>query len=45
MIHLTVQSRMAPEGALNGAPKDALSKLHKNAQESAFEVKLKNALT
>ena len=32
MIHLTVQSRGAPEGTLEGAPNDALSNLHKDAQ-------------
>ena len=40
MIHLTVQSRGAPEGTLEGAPNDALSNLHKDAQEGAFEVAL-----
>ena len=44
MIHLTVQSRGAPEGTLEGAPNDALSNLHKDAQEGAFEVVLKGAL-
>ena len=40
MIHLTTQSRGAPEGTLKGAPNDALSNLHKDAQEGAFEVAL-----
>ena len=40
MIHLTVQSRDAPEGTLEGAPND----LHKDAQEGAFEVALKGSL-
>ena len=31
IIHLTVQSRSAPEGALEGAPNDALSNLHNDA--------------
>ena len=44
MIHLTVQSRGAPEGTLKGAPKDTRSNLHKDAQERAFEVALKGAL-
>ena len=44
MIHLTVQSRGAPEGTLEGAPSDALSNLHKDAQEGTFEVALKGAL-
>ena len=43
MIHLTVQSRGAPEGTLEGAPNDALSNLHKDAQEGVFEVALKSA--
>ena len=36
MIHLTVQSRGAPKGT----PNDALSNLHKDVQEGAFEVAL-----
>ena len=40
MIHLTVQSRGAPEGTLEGAPNDALTNLHKDAQEGVFEVAL-----
>ena len=44
MIQLTVQTRGAPEGTLESAPNDALSNLHKDAQESAFEVTLKGAL-
>ena len=31
MIHMTVQSRGAPEGTPDGAPKDALSDLHNDA--------------
>ena len=30
IIHLIVQSRGAPEGTFDGAPKDALSDLHKD---------------
>ena len=44
MIHLTVQSRGALEGTLEGAPNGALSNLHKVAQEDALEVALKGAL-
>ena len=44
MIHLTVQSRGAPEGTIEVAPNDAISNLHKDAQESVFEVALKGAL-
>ena len=43
IIHLTVQSRDAPQVAFDGASKDALSDLHKNS-EGAFEVALKGAL-
>ena len=31
MIQLTVQSRGAPKGTLEGAPNDAFSNLHKDA--------------
>ena len=41
MIHLTVQSRIAPEGTFDGASKDALSNLHKDAQERSCEAALK----
>ena len=44
MIHLTVQSRGAPEGTLDDAPNDILSSLHKDAQERVFEVALNCAL-
>ena len=44
MIHLTLQSRGALEDILEGAPNDALSNLHKIAQEDALEVALKGAL-
>ena len=44
MIPLTVQSRGAPEGTLEGAPDDSLTNLHKDAQEGVFEVALKGAL-
>ena len=44
MIHLTVQSRGAPEGTLKGASNDALNNLHKDAQEGTFEVVHKGAL-
>ena len=40
MIHSTVQSRGAPEGTIEGAPNDALTNLHKDAQEGALEVAL-----
>ena len=40
MIHLAVQSRSAPEGTLEGARNDALTNLHKDAEENAFEVAL-----
>ena len=40
MIHFTVQSR----GALEDAPNDALSNLHKDPQEGAFGIALKGAL-
>ena len=42
MIPLTVQSRGASKGPLEGAP--TLSNLLKDAQEDAFEVALKGAL-
>ena len=41
MIHLILQSRGTPDGTLDGAPKNTLIDLHKDAQESAFEVALK----
>ena len=44
IIHLTVQSRGAPEGVFDGAPKDACSNLHKDSQEGACEVALLSAL-
>ena len=44
MIHLTVQSRGAPEGTFERAPNDTFSNLHKDAQKGAFEVALKGAL-
>ena len=44
MILLTVQPRGASESTLDGAPNNALSNLHKDAQEGAFEVALKGAL-
>ena len=44
MIHLILQAGGAPEGTFDGAPKDALSDLHKDAKEGAFEVALKGAL-
>ena len=43
MIHLRVQSRAGPEGTFDGAPKDSYKYLHKDAQESSFEVALKGA--
>ena len=42
--HLTMQSRGAPEGTFDGASKDTLSNLHKDAQEGVCEVTLKGAL-
>ena len=39
-----MQSRGAPEGTFDGAPKDTLSDLHKGAQEGVCEVALKGAL-
>ena len=33
IIHLIVQSRGAPEGPFDGAPKDALSDLHKDTMK------------
>ena len=44
MIHLTVQSRSTPEGTFDGAPKEALSDLHKDAQKGACEIALLGAL-
>ena len=38
-----MQSRGAPEGTFDGAPKDTLSDLHKDAQEGVCEVALKVA--
>ena len=35
MIHLTVQSRVAPEGTLESAPNEGLSNFNKDAQEGA----------
>ena len=40
MIHLTVQSRGVLQGTFDGAPKDALRDLHKDAQKGACEVAL-----
>ena len=44
MIHLTVQSRGAPDGTFDGAPKDALSDLDKDVEEGVCEITLKGAL-
>ena len=44
MIHMTVQSRGCLEGIFDGAPKDALSNLHKDAEEGACEMALKGVL-
>ena len=33
MIHVTVQSRGAPDGTFDGAPKDTLSDLDKDVEE------------
>ena len=49
IIHLTVQSRDAPEGKCNGTPKNSTSDLDKNVRRGggggggAFEVVLKCA--
>ena len=39
-----MQSRSAPGGRFDDAPKDTLSDLHKDAQEGVCEVALKGAL-
>ena len=39
-----MQSRSAPGGRFDGAPKDTLSDLHKDAQEGVCEVALKGVL-
>ena len=39
-----MQSRGAPEGTFDGASKDTLSNLHKDAQEGVCEITLKGAL-
>ena len=39
-----MQSRGAPDGTFDGAPKDTFTDLHKNAQEGVCEVPLKDAL-
>ena len=44
MIQLAVQSRDTSEGTLDCRAKDALSNLHKDAREDAFEVALKCGL-
>ena len=44
IIHSRMQSRSAPGGRFDGAPKDTLSDLHKDAQEGVCEVALKGAL-
>ena len=44
MIHLSVNWRGATEDTFDGAPKDALSDLHKDAQKVVFEVAPKDAL-
>ena len=41
---MTVQSRGALEDIFDGAPKDTLSDLHKDAQQGACEVVLKDAI-
>ena len=43
MTHLTFQSRGGPEGTFDGAPKEAHSDLHKDAQKGACEITLKGA--
>ena len=43
IIHSRMQSRSAPGGRFDGAPKDTLSDLHKDAQEGVCEVALKVA--
>ena len=44
IIHSTLQSRSAPGGRFDGAPKDTLNDLHKDAQEGICEVALRAAL-
>ena len=44
ITHSTMQSRGAPDGTFDGAPKDTFTDLHKNAQEGVCEVPLKDAL-
>ena len=44
IMHLTMQSRGAPEGTFHSALKDTLSDIHKDAQEGAYGVALKGAL-
>ena len=39
-----MQSRGAPDGTFDGAPKDTFTDLYKNAQEGVCEVPLKDAL-
>ena len=39
-----MQLRRAPEGAFDGATRDTLGHIHKDAQEGACEVPLKGAL-
>ena len=41
---MTMQSRDTPEGTFDGAPRDTLSDLHKDAQEGVCEFALKGAL-
>ena len=43
MTHLTFQSRGGQEGTFNGAPKEAHSDLHKDAQKGSCEITLKRA--
>ena len=42
-LMIAMQSRGAPEGTLERAPNYALSNLHEDAQDGAFEVALKGA--
>ena len=44
ITHSKMQSRSAPGGRFDGAPKDTLNDLHKDAQEGVCEVALKAAL-
>ena len=44
ITHSTMWSRGAPQGTLDGVPKDTFSDLHKDAQEGVCDVAVKGAL-